>query len=368
MVDWRLARQIAQFAAGEEPLSELGVDVVALSAGAQVQVAAYTRLDAVDSLPPASVVGRREWAELNLDVLAGLLAPVEERLARRLSAAGPLAGPLRAAASATLAAEAGLVTGYMSQRVLGQYELSLLQPEVPARLLFVSPNLGRTASELDVDRASFVEWVVLHEVTHALQFSAVPWLRPHLADLLRSYLRTVEVHIEHGAAGGLPSLPDLGELVDAFREGGLVGLVQTREQRRIMSRLQAVMAVVEGYAEHVMDAVGAEVVPAYAGLREAMDRRRHGRSAPEKVLARLLGLDMKLAQYELGKSFCDAVADQHGCEGLNRVWSAPDALPSLAELRDPEGWAERTVRSQPPGEPPMTPGAEQPVLAGRGAR
>ena len=202
--------------------------------------------------------------------------------------------------------------GYMSQRVLGQYELSLLQPEVPPRLLFVTPNLRRAVRDLDVDEESFLRWVTLHEVTHVLQFSGVTWLREHLGALLREYLGTVEVRIERGAAGGLPSLPDPSLIVERFREGGLAALVQTREQRRIMERIQCAMAVVEGYSEHVMDAVGADVLPQYDGLREAMEGRRRSRSAPERLLLRLLGLDQKMKQYEDGKKFCDGVVARRG--------------------------------------------------------
>ena len=110
--------------------------------------------------------------------------------------------------------------------------------------------------ELDVDRDTFFGWIVLHELTHVFQFQGVPWLRDHLGGLVREYLATVEVRIERGAAGGLPSLPDPAKLVEAFREGGLAALVQTREQRALMDRMQAVMAVIEGYSEHVMDALG----------------------------------------------------------------------------------------------------------------
>ena len=129
-----------------------------------------------------------------------------------------------------------------------------------------------------------------------------------------------------------------GEII---REGGLVALVQTREQRRIFDSVQAVMSVIEGYSEHTMDAVGERVLPEYEGLREAMDRRRRSRSAPERVLQRLLGLDLKMRQYELGKSFCDAVASQHGIGVLNRVWEAPESLPTMAELSDPAAWVTR---------------------------
>ncbi len=226
-----------------------------------------------------------------------------------------MAGALRMGADATLAAEAGLVMGYVSQRVLGQYELALLAPDVPPRLLFVTPNLEKAAREMEVDRESFEGWVAAHEVTHVVQFGAVPWLREHLGDLLRRYMETVDVRIGRGSAGALPRLPNPIKLVERFAEGGLAALVQTRTQRRLMSRLQATMAVVEGYSEHVMDAVAPGLVSEHEGLRDAMERRRGSRSAPERVLSRLLGLDMKMRQYEEGLRFCDAVVAEHGIDG-----------------------------------------------------
>src|ERR671927_388590 len=164
-----------------------------------------------------------------------------------------------------------------------------------------------------------------------------------MAGLMRDYMRTVEVRFERGSAGGLPSLPDPSRIVQEFREGGFVALVQTREQRGLLERVQAAMAVIEGYSEHVMDAVGERVLPAYAGLRDAMERRRRSRSYPERVLQRLLGFDLKMRQYEEGKAFCDGVVERAGIEALNRVWDSPDQLPSLTELRDPEAWLERTA-------------------------
>jgi len=343
MVDWTLARQIARFAAGGAQVPQLGVDLERMSADAERQVADYTGLTLPGPPPPPEMVDRATWAEINLDTLSTFLEPVAERLSGRLDSAGPLSGPLRAAAGATLAAEVGLVAGYMSQRVLGQYELSLLQPEQPARLLFVGPNLVKAIGEMSLERDSFLAWIVFHEVTHVFQLGGVEWLRPYLADLLRKYLETVEVSIEKGAAGGLPSLPSMRELVDAYREGGLVALVQSKEQRGLLRRLQAVMAVVEGYSEHVMDAIGERVLPGYEKLREAMDRRRQSRSAPQKILERLLGLDLKMRQYEVGKSFCDAVERTDGIATLNLVWESSELLPDLEELSHPQRWVTRVT-------------------------
>src|SRR5919201_3738087 len=224
MVDWSLANQIARFAAGGAKVPDLGVDLDHLAADAEQQVGRYTGLEWPGPAPLPELVDGSTWAEINIDTLSSFIDPVGDRLSERMDRAGALAGPLRTAAAATLAAEVGLVAGYMSQRVLGQYEISLLQPEQPARLLFVGPNLVKVIGELDLDRDAFLAWIVFHEVTHVFQLSGVTWLRPYLADLLREYLETVEVTIEKGAAGGLPSLPSPKEIVEAYREGGLAAL------------------------------------------------------------------------------------------------------------------------------------------------
>ena len=346
MVDWSLARQVARFAARSDEVPDLPLDLAALARELDDRVIGYTQLEPAGTLPAAEVVARGVWVQANLDSLASLLDPVGDRLAGRLSGTGPFAGALRLATGVTLAAEVGLVIGYMSQRVLGQYELALLEPSSSPRLLFVALNLDRAAAELGVHREGFLRWVVIHELTHALQFAGVPWLREHLGGLLRKYLETVDVRFERGAAGGLPALPNPAELAERFREGGLAALVQTREQREIVDSMQAVMAVVEGHAEHVMDALAPALVPDHEGMRAAMDHRRRSRSAPERILGKLLGMDLKLRQYELGKAFCDTVVAHGGIERLNFVWDGPEAMPSLEELGQPATWLARTEAAE----------------------
>ena len=365
MVDWGTARRVAGFAARSDHVPDVGQDLAALAAEFEPRVSAYTGLVPTAPIPRPELVSRQGWAEANLVAMEDLMQPVEQRLGERFQSAGRLAGPLRAAAGTALAAELGLVTGYMSQRVLGQYELSLLAGTARPRLLFVASNLLGGANALAVDRDAFIRGVTVHEMTHALQFGGVPWLRDHLGGLLREYLATVDVSFDvkgegsasegqadgartgaaaGGRTGGLLGrlrdldLPDPADLAERFREGGLAALVQTEDQRRLMDRMQAAMAVVEGHAEHVMDALAPELVPQHEGLREAMDRRRASRSAPERVLMRLLGMEMKMRQYRLGKEFCDAVVAEGGIAGLNRVWRAPEALPTLAQLERPHEW------------------------------
>ena len=342
MVDWALARRIAGLAAGQGTEEEPPFDATALSAEMEGPVAGYTKLALATPTPPAEVVDRAEWASGNLDALTHIIDPVSARLDERLEAAGPLAGALQMGASATLAAEAGLVMGYLSHRVLGQYDVSLLGADTDPRLLFVGPNLAGAVRDLEVDPDSFGRWICAHELTHVFQFQSVPWLREHLSGLLRKYVATLEVRIEKGSGGGLSSLGDPARLIEAFREGGLAALVQNPEQRALMDEVQATMSVIEGYSEHVMDAIAAEVIPGHERLREAMDRRRRSRSAPQRIIEKLLGFDVKLRQYEQGKKFADAVVKLAGIEGLNRVWSSPEALPEPGELQKPDAWLRRT--------------------------
>jgi coenzyme F420 biosynthesis associated uncharacterized protein len=250
-----------------------------------------------------------------------------------------------------LAAEIGGIVGFMSRHVMGQYELALLDPSQPPRLLLVAPNLREAAGNMDVALDDLLPWVVFHEVTHAVQFNGVPWLGEHLAGMLRELLASVQVKVDASALLRLPTVEDLKGLWDSVREGGLVTAVAGPERKALIDRLQAAMALVEGHAEHVMDAAGAPVLPNVVQLRAALNRRRRERPPLFKLVERLLGLDLKLRQYEVGKRFCDAVVARGGIDALNRAWSAPERLPTLEELEDPGAWIRRTeVRTVgPPG-------------------
>jgi coenzyme F420 biosynthesis associated uncharacterized protein len=237
-----------------------------------------------------------------------------------------------------------VVVGYLAQRVLGQYELVLLDEAVderPPRLLFVLPNLGQAMRAFGAEEREFMTWVALHEVTHAVQFAGVPWLHGHLAGLVKEMLATAEVRLERPRRLRVPTGEELKRMLNGLRHGDLVSIVTTPEERETLNRVQAVMAVIEGHAEHVMDAVAPELLPSLPELREALDRRRRSQSGLARLVARLLGLDLKLRQYEQGKRFCDAVVDQAGAEALQKVFSGPEALPTLQELDDPTRWLAR---------------------------
>jgi len=234
--------------------------------------------------------------------------------------------------------------------VLGQYDLALLDDSVPPRLLLLAPNLAQAARTLGVDRDELVLWVTIHEVTHAVQFSGAPWLRGHLGGLLSELIEGLRVTMAGrfsigGRPSGLPRRWELRELLERARRGELLRLTLGEDRWRLVERMQAAMSLIEGHAEHTMDALGAEVLPTLPRLREAMNRRRESRGLPWRVLERLLGLELKLRQYEVGRRFCDAVVREGGPPALARAWAGPEALPSIAELQAPAEWLARTGRA-----------------------
>jgi coenzyme F420 biosynthesis associated uncharacterized protein len=341
VIDWVLAEKLAAYVAGEGSAALPDADLGTLAAESERRVTDYTGLRPDAPLPGPEGISRREWVASNLSAMRAMLDPL---LARAGKGMGPLRPAMQIGIGITLTAELGLVVGYLAQRVLGQYELVLLEEveDRPPRLLFVLPNLGQAVESFDADEREFVTWVALHEVTHAVQFAGVPWLHGHLSGLLKSLLASAELRLDdRGRRLRLPTREEAARVFSTLRRGDLVSLVATPAEREKLDQVQATMAVIEGHAEHVMDAVAPDLLPSLPRLRAALDRRRRTQSALGRLVARLLGLDLKLRQYELGKRFCDAIAGERGIEFLNRVWEQPESLPTTAELEAPDRWAAR---------------------------
>jgi coenzyme F420 biosynthesis associated uncharacterized protein len=343
VIGWELAERVAAGLGGNGAAdSGLPGDLEALAREAERAVVTYTALTPQAPLPAAEAVGRSEWSRANVRLLRTTLAPLEAKLDDGpASAAG--AGALRSVAGGMLGVQIGGLVGYMSRRVLGQYEVALsnAEPEAPPRLYLVAPNLRELAQTIDAPLEHLLAWVTVHEVTHAVQFSSVPWLRPYLGGLLGELLESAEVDVGAGSLR-VPTLDDARALWERAREGGLIGAVAGPERTQLLDRVQSAMAIVEGHAEHVMDAAGGPLVPSLDRLREALERRRAERTPLAALLERLLGLELKLRQYREGKRFCDEVVARVGVAGLNRAFAAPELLPSARELADPAGWIERT--------------------------
>ena len=274
MIDWVLAERIAAYVAGSGNGKTPTADLAALATESEARVIAYTGLVPARPLPAPEGIGRREWVASNIGAMRVLLDPVLQRTSENL---GKLRPAIELAMGVTLTTEVAVVLGYLAQRVLGQYELVLLDEAVedrPPRLLFVLPNLGEAVTNFGADEQEFMTWVTLHEVTHAVQFAAVPWLQGHVAGLVQELLRSAELRIEAPRKLRLPTSAELRRIGDAIRHGDLISVVTDDSERATLDRVQAVMAVIEGHAEHVMDAVAPDLLPSLPRLRAAIDRRR----------------------------------------------------------------------------------------------
>ena len=342
MIDWGLAERIAlALAAGGPAWDGSELELRDESERAAGLVRRYTRLRPKGRLPTAELVDRAEWAHANLESFRGVSAGVEEKLGERLRSSGRSGGIPRTLAAAATGAEIGLALGYLAQRVVGQYDVALLGPAREPRLLFVAPNLSAARERLDVDRDLFVSWIALHETTHAVHFSAVPWLREQIGSIAAELFEKAAIEVKPGELLGKLVRMSPRELLRSATKGELASLLWTEPQRQLVDQLMAAMTLVEGYAEHVMDAVGDQLDPGYAELRRALDRDRERRGLLDSIVSKLLGLEMKLAQYRRGKAFADEVVSRAGIKTLNRAWSGPEALPSAAELDSPAEWIER---------------------------
>jgi len=336
LVDWRMAVGIGSRLAGEGPqvsAAEAQSAVRELRAGANrstAYVRDFTGLDAPPDTAPVLVVDRPGWIQANADSFAKIINPLAEKMVASKGEPGPLA---HAIGSRLTGAEVGALLGFLGTKVLGQFD-PFHEPH--GRLLLVAPNIVNVERELEADPTDFRLWVCLHEETHRVQFTAVPWMRDHLFSEMNAIVDTVE------PSGLLEDLPGrLAELVKGDRKGSLLEILSTPEQRAILDRVTGVMSLLEGHADVVMDGVGPAVIPSVADIRRKFTKRRGGVGVVDKFLRRLLGMDAKMAQYRDGARFVRAVVDKVGMHDFNAVWANAANLPTKAEIHEPQTWVTR---------------------------
>ena len=337
MVDWELAVALGSRVAGAGPQvsSDEAAEVVAeLRDGATRStsyVHEFTGLDAGTLTAPVLVVDRPAWVRANAEGFATLLTPIVDKLSERKGPPGPIT---QAIGSRVTGAEVGGLLGFMAGKVLGQFDPF---HEPSGRLLLVAPNVVHVEREIEADPHDFRLWVCLHEETHRVQFTAVPWMRGHLFSEFQALAETVEPQrfLDEGVQ----------RIAEAIRNGGrgqnLFELLGSPEQKAILDRVTGVMSLLEGHADVVMDGVGPSVIPSVEDIRGKFNQRRQGVGTLDRILRRLLGLEAKMAQYRDGARFVRAVVDKVGMEGFNAVWAEPANLPGKSEIADPAAWVRR---------------------------
>jgi coenzyme F420 biosynthesis associated uncharacterized protein len=309
-------------------------DLRAAAAEAISPVAETSALTAPAGAPDPLVVDRAGWISVNVDSFKAMLDPVVDKLN----------ATKKSSTSATAAAIGGKVTGaemggllaFLSSKVLGQYDLA---PGGTPRLLLVAPNIVAAERGMQVHPTDFRRWVAMHEETHRVQFTAVPWLRDHM--VARTQALAVDL---------APTPEDLSRRFEQLTKNlpqvlssgeGIGQLLATPEQKAQIAELTAVMSLLEGHADVVMDAVGPKVIPSVDEIRRKFDARRSSAVGVDRLLRKLLGLEAKMRQYRDGAVFVRAVTDRVGRDGFNAVWTSPETLPRAAEILDPDAWVRR---------------------------
>lgn len=335
VVDWELASAVASGLAPTGP--EVGASEVRamthqlaeFAEQAASEVHAITGLVAVPG-HRTIVADRQRWIGSNIDALAALTEHLDSRVG---------AGAVHAFGSRATALQIGATLGWMSGRVLGQYEVVA----EPGSLLLVAPTIAATERTLDVLAADFRLWVCLHEETHRVQFGAVPWLRDYFIERVQRLLEPPELGLRDSLAWLTAVVTTVARALRGRSDLAVTDLAPTEEQRTALRELMALMTVLEGHADVVMDLAGPEVIPSVALIRERFEVRRDSAHGMDRIIRTLLGVEAKMRQYRDGASFIRSLVDAGGMARVNALWSGPDALPTLEEIAAPAQWSERTA-------------------------
>jgi coenzyme F420 biosynthesis associated uncharacterized protein len=342
LVDWDTAGSIGDRVAGSGAAlssldrARLAEDFAEVVPRAESLVEEFTGLSPGGYRSRAWVMTRSEWLRANLRGFQRVLEPFADKvLGSRPD--GPLA-PVR---RHMLGAQVGGLLGYLGHRVLGQYDV-FLPPDDDGLIYFVGPNVAGLERKFGFPSREFRLWISLHEVTHRLQFGGVPWLRGHLTGLMDAYLSSVELDPRWLVETLRRALDEVRSGAGEFRGLGWIFLLMSPDQRAMVKRMQAMMSLLEGHGNYVMNSISPTVVPAASRFQRTLHERRH-RAGMERVFQKAIGFDVKVRQYDLGERFVARVVQMAGMAGFNRVWQSQDSLPTIEEIASPEQWVARVA-------------------------
>ncbi|MCC6944084.1 MAG: zinc-dependent metalloprotease [Thermomicrobiales bacterium] len=346
-IDWEQARSIAvnmNRGAALTATERTRLDAFYRELGEKVTplVGSYMGLELPPGVGQPYAFDRVDWINANIDAFRHMLTAFEPLLAADAAANG--ASIWGSVNRRVVAAELGVLLGYLARRVLGQYDVALLGRERldNGKLYYVEPNIQQTEANLKLPEKEFRTWLALHETTHVFQFEAIPWVRPYFNDMLERYF----AFLQEDARQIGESVKNLRIFVDRIRSkdatgGSWLEAIMNEEQRDLFNQMQAMMSIIEGYSNHVMNAIGRDLLRNYDSISKKFEVRQRNRSQAEQLFARISGLDLKMEQYRQGQKFIDTIVAQRGHDTAKLVWTGPEYLPTIAEIRDPAAWLVR---------------------------
>ncbi len=350
-VDWRLASRVARRVAGHDALADsylarsLEVDFASVTEEAEALVRDHTGLVA-DSRAVASVVDRGAWVDANVASMRRLLGPLTARVETRMRT-----GPFATVGRTVTGTELGLLLGWFSQRVLGQYDLLVPDEKGPEAfegdaVYYVGTNVLALEKRFAFCPRDFRLWIAIHEVTHRAQFLGVPWMRGYFMGLVEGAIGGIEPDPRKIVAALVRAAGEIRSGRNPLDDGGIVALLATPEHRDALAKVQALMSVLEGHGNRVMNELGKAHVAGQERMARVLQSRRRTQGLGGLV-TKLVGIDSKLRQYEVGEAFVAAVEHAAGPRGLDPVWRCPEHLPTVAELTAPTEWLARVERGDP---------------------
>ncbi len=339
MVDWQMALRTAQqlLPVGFQPPE---YNYQTLVDDAAPHVAQLTGLQVPAGALNVRVVDQQAWVAANVRTFAQLMQPLEPVYFAQLhddtSDWGLTARHLNGRVAGV---QSGALLSWMAARVLGQYDVAFLQDsQTPGELLLVEPNIARIAREQQVDVGALRQWIVIHEVSHVFQFEGVAWLRPYLRDLMTRFMQTMADQMRHPSSGVAAVMQ---RAVQRGGQGNWIEWVLSPAQRQIFDEMQAVMSLIEGHSNYVMNRIGAQQIPHFEELQRRIEARRQQRPTLDTLIMHATGMHIKMAQYSTGEAFVNAIAAHGGDDLVTQLWQSAAQIPTAAELVHPDQWVRR---------------------------
>src|SRR4051794_8719678 len=354
-ISWDLAERIAVRVAGREPFADsyhyasLEPDFAEFTAEAEELVAEETGLRSLAGPARARVTDRAGWVEANIASFRRLLRPLTDRLAANAAMSSARVAPI---ARTIAGAEVGALLGWMSTRVLGQYDLLLVEEEDPDNqdiVYYVGPNVLSLEKRFAFPPREFRLWLALHEVTHRAQFTGVEWMRPHFLSLVEASLGAIDPDPKRFLEAVRRAMDQVRQGHNPLDEGGIVALVASTEQYAVLQQVQGLMSLLEGHGDITMDRAALDRVPGADRFSRVLRERRQQQRGAARMVQKLVGLEAKLKQYEQGEQFIRAVEAAGGRALFDRVWEGPESLPSGDEIKSPDQWIARVAAAATTG-------------------